>query len=1059
MMPKDNIDLIFSSWQPELRFPCLDQLAARLFYDGGAPVDRSPPWQQGCKQRRCWLIFLLGLAACPWVVCSAPTAAPDSVIGAWLHDLVFDVPYITLPGPMLDVEGGACSGLRIAGVQSQAISNQNGITLNYKLSGVRISCQIKMHDSNEYVSFVLNDTVVDYNVEVANRKIGSRGVEVPLGAATVTCQATIMLEKLDFQGKSVMTPVLESVHNNLRTILEREGPGIACRLSSDYIADQASAIMENQAHQMELAFAAKPPTLWPPAVVPLVDWSRYPPLQVISHLLVERPQAISALLGYADPLHIPQFSSPFITKIPTSMGTVQTGVLVRSVKVEGLKTLQYGSFLMNGHGSMISFKAHFGELTITLDIEVTLDFLSSPIKSQRPLREALNMTLDFADLGMDVDVLARVAEAALNQLYVDQIQQPRCIAECALQSTVPANHSLALWELRSEMTPTLGLSFRPGVLESQLGTAMDKTLAAAILDRLPIVQSWIEGSVQVQRHALSEAMWGSINSLPPCRSTQIYLGPGDVASALLLWGGIAVLLVGAAHSTWASSSKSKSSETGLLLMAPSEGNGKFSQMSASSGTWPPSLTSFLGGRDGEWDALAAHPCVHQAAVVLFPYIVASAMVLFLYADVSLATTIDFVFRYQGSEVVIGPSLAFSVVIIAVDAFKAKAYLIAACIAIMSITWPFIKLLMLFFAWLAPSKDLSPETRGRLLRFLDEYGKWSLIDTWLGVLALACYKLAWRSSTGEAQFLVDPVPQLPFFMFVFASVLTLILGHIASGYHRRAEEWDQCWEPPQAAPQLSITSQVSAREPLSKQLPPQISAGLVLSSTGCIALLILGSYLDSFQMLESGALAVLLLDDADRVASYSLMGLGWSMTNGKSDDAGLRMVQFIFFLFAWVIPIALQLVVLAMCILPLTKSWQTSLFDLCRALDAWAAFDVFAVAVTVSHMEFGLFSHFLMHYNNLEQGCQLVTTYLKTECFHMECGVTVGYAVLMLAAFLSSAVPKFAMKKFTEALDGTPRTEVSSSDSENSTDDADNGILGLFPQKGLKGIPLHAQRPS
>merc|ERR1712151_1491202 len=100
----------------------------------------------------------------------------------------------------------------------------------------------------------------------------------------------------------------------------------------------------------------------------------------------------------------------------------------------------------------------------------------------------------------------------------------------------------------------------------------------------------------------------------------------------------------------------------------------------------------------------------------------------------------------------------------------------------------------------------------------------------------------------------------------------------------------------------------------------------------------------------------------------------------------------------------------------SHSRQLILLDICRALDAWATFDVFAMAVTVSHAEFGLFSTFLMHYNNLAQGCKLVGDYLHTECFHMECGLVSGYAFLAAGAVLSYGTPKLAFKVCREALD-------------------------------------------
>jgi len=170
-----------------------------------------------------------------------------------------------------------------------------------------------------------------------------------------------------------------------------------------------------------------------------------------------------------------------------------------------------------------------------------------------------------------------------------------------------------------------------------------------------------------------------------------------------------------------------------------------------------------------------------------------------------------------------------------------------------------------------------------------------------------------------------------------------------------------------------------------------------------------------------------------------------MTNGREGNIGLRLVQVIFFLFALAIPVALEGVFLVLWLVPLDRRTQLILADACQALDAWAAFDVFALAVTISHFEFGLFSTFLMHFNNLQQGCALVTEYLHDECFHMECNLSPGFPILAVAAVLSYAAPKLALRACRAAM--LEQDAFSDSESEDETDrltsccnyDEDSGV--------------------
>jgi len=264
------------------------------------------------------------------------------------------------------------------------------------------------------------------------------------------------------------------------------------------------------------------------------------------------------------------------------------------------------------------------------------------------------------------------------------------------------------------------------------------------------------------------------------------------------------------------------------------------------------------------------------------------------------------------------------------------------------------------------------------------------------------------------------------MFVVASILTLILGHIASGYHRAAVEWSH--EPKSMRRDSEAELGRAEKRRLCELFPhDRYATGLAVCLVLTSLIIIMGANVVSFQMVESGALATLLLEDHETVKQYSLMSLGTSMTEGKAGNVGLHLVEFIFFVFSLYIPVALQVCLLILCFAPMAHTRQLLMFDIARALDAWAAFDVFAMAVTISHFEFGLFSTFLMHFNNLAQGCNLVVEYLHEECFHLECSLTPGYFVMFLGALLSYVVPKLSFSICQRALDQRSGKEMSDLD--------------------------------
>merc|ERR1719506_2673666 len=54
-------------------------------------------------------------------------------------------------------------------------------------------------------------------------------------------------------------------------------------------------------------------------------------------------------------------------------------------------------------------------------------------------------------------------------------------------------------------------------------------------------------------------------------------------------------------------------------------------------------------------------------------------------------------------------------------------------------WPYMKLMMMQFCWFVPTSTLSAEKRLSMLEFLDNWGKWSLIDAFVMVIFMVAFK--------------------------------------------------------------------------------------------------------------------------------------------------------------------------------------------------------------------------------------------------------------------------------------------------------------------------------
>jgi hypothetical protein len=270
---------------------------------------------------------------------------------------------------------------------------------------------------------------------------------------------------------------------------------------------------------------------------------------------------------------------------------------------------------------------------------------------------------------------------------------------------------------------------------------------------------------------------------------------------------------------------------------------------------------------------------------------------------------------------------------------------------------------------------------------------------------------------------------PFFIFVLATVFSLVLGHVANGFHKYVERWEERSAvglsredsnlPPHIAAERSMQ-----RQALAMYFPSSSAAyGLALSLVLTAGLILLGACVDSFQLIQSGVIVVFCLEPQDLVSSLGLTSLGVDIVSEAPNSIGLRVVQLIFFSFTLIIPLLSIGALVVLLLAPLRYRSQKVLLEACQVLDAWAAMDVFAMAVAVFHFEAGLMSRFLMQRNNLAQLSDTITRYLKADLFHMECGLTPGFVALMTAGIASFAVPKVTFAVCRVALEEREEAET------------------------------------
>jgi len=505
----------------------------------------------------------------------------------------------------------------------------------------------------------------------------------------------------------------------------------------------------------------------------------------------------------------------------------------------------------------------------------------------------------------------------------------------------------------------------------------------------------VAGAAGLARERLNKEIGAYMDQAPPCGDTAVYRGPGPLAMNVLLVVSIALPLSAIAATVAFGFSKFFAKRAELRAALPGSTVGE--------------RTPRYNEAADNW-SLCEHPVVPALVSNVFPFFAAGVGTMFLYSDLKPGIDVNVFFSAGDNDVVeIGPVFSFSLWNSFTNAVHAGSPLLAFFIIVFSGVWPLAKLILLVVAWVSPEARLSSRARGRLLLFLDDFGKMSLVDSWMAVLGDSCYRIRFDSAEQDAQMWLQAEPSGPFFIFIVATVVSMVLGHVASELHRRAEEWNA--GPPDDPEDQALEREDTCKahdfdsaRPLRAYAPRNTSVAVVTGLTLNAAVILVGVYVDCFTVVLSGLMANAVLDAPDLRRPLSVVSLAAGITDDNPGSASSMLLQVTFVFFAVVIPLALVGSLAVLWLAPLRRGAQATLLRLCRALSAWAALDVFALAVLVAYLTYSQLAKFMIYFDSLAVMCGAVKDYLQVECFGIRFELLPGFAVLAMAAVLSVTMP-------------------------------------------------------
>ena len=164
---------------------------------------------------------------------------------------------------------------------------------------------------------------------------------------------------------------------------------------------------------------------------------------------------------------------------------------------------------------------------------------------------------------------------------------------------------------------------------------------------------------------------------------------------------------------------------------------------------------------------------------------------FLSGHLSLGALVRVFVSFAGEQLVLPSVFTFSMAQSTIDMWYAGGKFLAIILVIFSGMWPYTKVCITMFLWMAPPNWYAPSSRGSALMWLDALGKWSIIDIYVLVLSMVGFNLVIHSP--NVSFLpknfwmveVSVVPVWGLFANLLAQVQSQIISHVCIYYHRNS----------------------------------------------------------------------------------------------------------------------------------------------------------------------------------------------------------------------------------------------------------------------------------
>jgi hypothetical protein len=319
-----------------------------------------------------------------------------------------------------------------------------------------------------------------------------------------------------------------------------------------------------------------------------------------------------------------------------------------------------------------------------------------------------------------------------------------------------------------------------------------------------------------------------------------------------------------------------------------------------------------------------------------------------------------------------------------ELWDSGSYALAILIVFTSIMWPYVKLLLSLFAWIAPYRN--SRRRERLLEVVDCLGKWSFVDIFVLLLIMVSFRATIQLNAGVTMEVVI-VPRWGFFGFVLATILSLVGTHVILYQHRTltysdasvasnpAEDLEEAQEEPLPSDEKeSLTSASNTNK--------YLLCGLLVTTLG---LIVASCVVYIFQVTKQ---------QGEEVEStfYSVLSVGAGVPPAslEPNSVGIRFIQAMYYVLGFALPLLNIVLFGILYMFPMTARRHKHGFMAAEICFSWSSIEVLLVSCIFSVIQIPKFGNGLIN-----SGC--------TYCYTVSSALLPELSVLAIAAAMSIGV--------------------------------------------------------